>query len=102
MFLSLEGEQVWKYVKHDWTAFSCLGITFLCPCYWNLHREMEFLDHLCKRRLFSRFSFFIWFVSLLALAATPGLLCQPRVRVKMIVEKQMECKLAEKPKFQWI
>jgi hypothetical protein len=27
-------------------------------------------------------------------AATPGLLCQPRVMVKMIVEKQMECRLA--------
>jgi hypothetical protein len=27
-------------------------------------------------------------------AATPGLLCQPRVIVKMIVEEQMECKLA--------
>jgi hypothetical protein len=27
-------------------------------------------------------------------AATPGLLCQPRVIVKMIVETQMECKLA--------
>jgi hypothetical protein len=26
-------------------------------------------------------------------AATPGLLCQPRVRVKMIVENQMECRL---------
>jgi hypothetical protein len=24
-------------------------------------------------------------------AATPGLLCQPRVLMKMIVEKQMEC-----------
>jgi hypothetical protein len=28
-------------------------------------------------------------------AATPGLLCQPRVIVKMIVEKQMEYRLAE-------
>jgi hypothetical protein len=28
-------------------------------------------------------------------AATPGLLCQPRVIVKKIVEKQMECRLAE-------
>jgi hypothetical protein len=28
-------------------------------------------------------------------AATPGLLCQPRVIVKMIVEKQMECRMAE-------
>jgi hypothetical protein len=27
-------------------------------------------------------------------AATPGLLCQPRVVMKMIVEKQMECRLA--------
>jgi hypothetical protein len=27
-------------------------------------------------------------------AATPGLLCQPRVIVKKIVEKQMECRLA--------
>jgi hypothetical protein len=27
-------------------------------------------------------------------AATPGLLCQPLVIVKMIVEKQMECRLA--------
>jgi hypothetical protein len=27
-------------------------------------------------------------------AATPGVLCQPRVIVKMIVEKQMECRLA--------
>jgi hypothetical protein len=29
-------------------------------------------------------------------AATPDLLCQPRVIVKMIVEKQMECRLAGK------
>jgi hypothetical protein len=27
-------------------------------------------------------------------AATPGLLCQPRVIVKMIMEKHMECRLA--------
>jgi hypothetical protein len=27
-------------------------------------------------------------------AATPGLLCQSRVIVKMTVEKQMECRLA--------
>jgi hypothetical protein len=27
-------------------------------------------------------------------AATPGLLCQPRVIVKMIAQKQMECRLA--------
>jgi hypothetical protein len=27
-------------------------------------------------------------------AATPGVLCQPRVIVKMIVEQQMKCRLA--------
>jgi hypothetical protein len=27
-------------------------------------------------------------------AATPGLLCQPRVIVKMIVKEEMECRLA--------
>jgi hypothetical protein len=32
-------------------------------------------------------------------AATPGLLCQPRVIMKMIMDKQMECRLAGKPKF---
>jgi hypothetical protein len=31
-------------------------------------------------------------------AATPGLLCQPRVIVKMILEKQMECRLAGETK----
>jgi hypothetical protein len=30
--------------------------------------------------------------------ATPGLLCQPRVIVKVIVEKQMECRLAVETK----
>jgi hypothetical protein len=27
-------------------------------------------------------------------AATPGILCQPRVIVKMFVEKQIQCRLA--------
>jgi hypothetical protein len=39
--------------------------------------------------------FFIYFVcEAISTAATPGLLCQPRVIMKMIVEKQMECRLA--------
>jgi hypothetical protein len=41
-------------------------------------------------------SFFFYLVcEVFGTAATPGLLCQPRVIVKMIVEKQMKCKLAE-------
>jgi hypothetical protein len=38
--------------------------------------------------------FFCLVCEAIATAATPGLLCQPRVIVKMIVEKQMECRLA--------
>jgi hypothetical protein len=40
-----------------------------------------------------RFSFYS-FCEAIGTAATPGLLCQPRVIVKMIVEEQMECRLA--------
>jgi hypothetical protein len=38
--------------------------------------------------------FFILVCEAIGTAATPGLLCQPQVIVKMIVEKQMECRLA--------
>jgi hypothetical protein len=37
--------------------------------------------------------FFYLVCEAIGTAATPGLLCQPRVIVKMIVEKQMECRL---------
>jgi hypothetical protein len=38
--------------------------------------------------------FFCLVCEAIGTAATTGLLCQPRVIVKMIVEKQMECRLA--------
>jgi hypothetical protein len=39
--------------------------------------------------------FYIYLVcEAIGTAATPSLLCQPRVIVKMIAEKQMECRLA--------
>jgi hypothetical protein len=38
--------------------------------------------------------FFILVCEATDTAATAGLLCQPRVIVKMIVEKHMECRLA--------
>jgi hypothetical protein len=50
--------------------------------------------------LLGSFLYFYYLVcEAIGTAATPGLFCQPRVIVKMIVEKQMECKLAGKPKF---
>jgi hypothetical protein len=39
-------------------------------------------------------SFLILVCEAIGTAATPGLLCQPRVMVKMIVEKKKECRLA--------
>jgi hypothetical protein len=38
--------------------------------------------------------FFFFICEAIGTAATPGLLCQPQVIVKMIVEKQMEYRLA--------
>jgi hypothetical protein len=38
--------------------------------------------------------FFYLVCEAIGTAATPALLCHPRVIVKMIVEKQMECRLA--------
>jgi hypothetical protein len=40
------------------------------------------------------FVFFYLVCEAIGTAATPDLLCQPRLIVKMIVEKQMECRLA--------
>jgi hypothetical protein len=50
----------------------------------------------CLLSLFSLATTFFFFLVCEAIgtAATPGLWCQPRVIVKMIVEKQMECRLA--------
>jgi hypothetical protein len=53
-----------------------------------------------KLSIFFHFPQIIYFFYLVYEAigteATPGLLCQPRVIMKMIVEKQMECRLAGK------
>jgi hypothetical protein len=63
-------------------------------------------DIFCSDQLFSTgmrvpfvaldglFFFLILICEAIGTVATPGLLCQPRVTVKMIVEKQMECRLA--------
>jgi hypothetical protein len=41
----------------------------------------------------NEFSFYL-ICEAIGTAATPGLLCQPRVIVKIIVEKQIKCRLA--------
>jgi hypothetical protein len=49
-------------------------------------------DVLVRRKLSIFFSYLV--CEAIGTAATPGLLCQPRVIVKMIVEKQVEYRLA--------
>jgi hypothetical protein len=48
--------------------------------------------------LFAWSFFYYLFCEAIGTAATPGLLCQPRVIMKMIVGKQMECRLAGETK----
>jgi hypothetical protein len=45
-------------------------------------------------KIIPSFFFLILVCEAIGTAATPGLLCQPLVIVKMIVEEQMECRLA--------
>jgi hypothetical protein len=73
----------------------------LCSYAQRLSREMGLINpRFMTNELFSH-TFLIltklkigFFCDAVGIAATPGLLCQPRVIVKMIVEKQMECRLA--------
>jgi hypothetical protein len=57
--------------------------------------ELRLLKRPVHSQGFFGFGFFFWEIcEAIVTAATPGLLCQPRVIMKMIVEKQMECRLA--------
>jgi hypothetical protein len=60
--------------------------------------ELCFLRGPCREAInevrFGAYYFYYLLCEATGTAATPGLLCQPRVIVKMIVEKQMECRLA--------
>jgi hypothetical protein len=59
---------------------------------YRLARETEVLGENLPDPIF--FPPFYLVCEAIGTAATPGLLCQPQVTVKMIVEKQMECRLA--------
>jgi hypothetical protein len=57
-------------------------------------------SEICLKGSINYFLLFFYYLICEAIGtvATPGLLCQPRVIVKMIVEKQMECRLAGETK----
>jgi hypothetical protein len=51
-----------------------------------------------KKSIYIFFYYYYLVCEAIGTMATPGLLCQPRVIVKMIVEKQKECSLAGETK----
>jgi hypothetical protein len=57
------------------------------------HAVAQLVEALCF------FFFLILDCEAIGTTATPGLLCQPRVIMKMSVEKQMECRLAGETEF---
>jgi hypothetical protein len=59
----------------------------------TLVSNCQTLGHVSKTVILILF-FLILVCEAIDTAATPGLLCQPRVIVRMIVEKKMECRLA--------
>jgi hypothetical protein len=48
----------------------------------------------CEYKVGAPYYYYYLVCEAIGTAATPGLLCQPRVIVKMIVGKQIECRLA--------
>jgi hypothetical protein len=81
-----------KYTRRISTVDSRLFVkfrsAFINDCFSPPKIRMQFDLNEC-------FFFFLDLVcEAIGTAATRGLLCQPRVIVKMIVEKQMECRLA--------
>jgi hypothetical protein len=55
-------------------------------------------EYICEYVIFIIIFFYYLVCEAIGTAATPGLLCQPRVIMKMIEEKQMECRLAGEAK----
>jgi hypothetical protein len=83
--------QMFELCHIFWTSVSYM-YAMIFPCIL-VTRQQHMPRFLCV------FFIIIWFVRLFGTAATSGLLCQPRVIVKMIMEKQMECRLAGETEF---
>jgi hypothetical protein len=69
-------------VSHDSALFVCL---YLSNTHSKGSRSLQFVLNIHESL------FFYLVCEAIGTTATPGLLCQPRMIVKMIVEKQMEC-----------
>jgi hypothetical protein len=62
--------------------------------YGSINMFLNHAMYLFVTSIWLLFLFYYLVCEAIGTAATPGLLCQPRVIVKMIVDKQMECRLA--------
>jgi hypothetical protein len=69
------------------------------PCRSHLHILLGVQFNIILQSTRRYFLFDYLFCESIGTAATPGLLCQRRVIVKVIVEKEMECRLAGETEF---
>jgi hypothetical protein len=80
--------------------FDLIGLYAFYPellfSFWFTFRTLSALKHTYGRMAGWIIIYYYYYLVCEAIGtvATPGLLCQPRVIAKMIVEKQMECRLA--------
>jgi hypothetical protein len=78
-----------------WLARKADNLTAICEPLGKIMCESRRLTTIWASTASLRDNYFYYLLcEAIGTAVTPGLLCQPRVIVKMIVEKQMECRLA--------
>jgi hypothetical protein len=70
-----------------------MSSTIIC-CIENVHTSISTHQNSFNKSISRCKKSLLFFYDAIGTAVTPGLLCQPRVIVKMIVEKQMQCRLA--------
>jgi hypothetical protein len=84
---------LWKYRAIIGNIFNKF-IIYSCSYNFTKYKEKKYLTRIHCLSRFLIYVFFYLVYEAIGTAATPGLLCQPRVIVKIIVEKKMECRLA--------
>jgi hypothetical protein len=85
-------KQVVHIVTTVFQSGDCNGVRGILN-YYHKERDAKTLAHTFSYMI-GLYNFFYLVCEAIGTAATPGLLCQPWVIMKMIVEKQMECTLA--------
>jgi hypothetical protein len=84
----MRDQYAWPFVEFTHRTYGLLLKILPCALYKS-PLSVEALESMSYL-----FLYYYLICEAIGTAATPGLLCQPRVIVKMIVEKQMECRMA--------